>query len=504
MKKIPRESTFNFTRCEDVISFLESLSPDRLIILDFDETLFLRNSTEEYLNTIKPAILGYLVLRILDKLKPWNWLPKSIQGNESRDWVRVTVATIFFPWTLLLWKISAKKSMDFYENRDLSAAIIDNKSSEVIIATRGFEFIVKPLAKHLKIEVQEVIGCRFIRGGIDRNLGKDDLLRNKISSDRIERAVVVTDSLDDSSLLSKVEFPFLAKWPNSKYIPALSNIYLPFFYLERVKRPGSKFTVEVIIKSHLFSLIAAFSLTSPMPILNSFGMLFLLISFWCIYEIGYFENDLVAEKYEKKPTLSRNYLDYKSRMNIFWPWIYALLSATIGITFLHLSESITHTNVFNFDFDINSLSGINWVLSLLAWIGVLTATRLTFSAYNYLDERTRIWIYPFLQISKYLGFLVVSTTNLIGISLLVSQIFVEWIPYLIYRCGGNRKLLKENLFRFFIFTVFTLSISAMQKDFNLLLNLQFLIIFSWLLRRSKPDIEQLLKGARFIWLSTIG
>ena len=41
-----------------------------LIVVDFDETLFLRNSTEEFLDSARPALLAAIMLRLLDVCSP--------------------------------------------------------------------------------------------------------------------------------------------------------------------------------------------------------------------------------------------------------------------------------------------------------------------------------------------------------------------------------------------------------------------------------------------------
>lgn len=46
----------------EVTKLVETASSNSLIILDFDETLLLRNSTAEYLNSLRPRIIGLLLL----------------------------------------------------------------------------------------------------------------------------------------------------------------------------------------------------------------------------------------------------------------------------------------------------------------------------------------------------------------------------------------------------------------------------------------------------------
>ncbi len=55
------------------------------VLVDLDETLFLRNSTEDFIDTARPGILALLLMRLLDVLRPWRWSG----GERTRDVWRV-------------------------------------------------------------------------------------------------------------------------------------------------------------------------------------------------------------------------------------------------------------------------------------------------------------------------------------------------------------------------------------------------------------------------------
>ncbi len=484
---------------QQVINFIENLNESSLAIIDFDETLFLRNSTEEYLSNIKPQFIGNLFLLFLDKLKPWNFLPQSLRGDESRDWVRVLLATIVFPWTWLLWQGRAKHLMEAYENHSLSRALANSHYTKTVIASRGFEFIIKPMTKYLSIQPEQVIGCRFFKGGLDRHQGKEALLATKFDHDAIRNSILVTDSTDGASLLAMVKHPFLVQWPGAQYIPALSNIYLPFFYLERVKRPGSNFTYEVVIKNHLLSLVLAISWISPLPIVNAIGTSFLVFSFWCIYEIGYFENDQIAEKYEKKPVLSETYHKYKSRMNLFQPWLFASALGFVGVLLTYISNHTGNYALSSIHNTFLLLDQKSIFVDFTMWMGILASIRILYSFYNYLDEKTRIWVYPFLQMSKYLSFLVFTNASRVGLALLIANIFVDWIPYIIYRCGGQRDEFEEQIMRLFVFLLICAGSALFLHEIEFIKNWQFAVILLWLSIRIRPQLKKLISNAHWVW-----
>ena len=55
------------------------------LLVDLDETLYLRNSTEDFIDCAWPGLLALLLLRVLDVLKPW----RLTGGINTRDTWRV-------------------------------------------------------------------------------------------------------------------------------------------------------------------------------------------------------------------------------------------------------------------------------------------------------------------------------------------------------------------------------------------------------------------------------
>ena len=204
-------------------------SAKNIIVIDFDETLFLRNSTEAYLDTIQPRPLGAILLFALKLVRPWRWLPAHLRADDlSKDWIFVLSATLLFPWTPIVWKYKAKKLAQTYWNQPLIEAIARNPEARVIVATLGFSWIVNPLLKHLPEEVKpkvEVpsIACGLFSGASNRATGKLEMVRETVGDASLSKAIVVTDSATDMPLLCAVETPCLVQWPEAKYIPAMAE-----------------------------------------------------------------------------------------------------------------------------------------------------------------------------------------------------------------------------------------------------------------------------------------
>ncbi|MDE2252638.1 MAG: hypothetical protein KGL25_14670, partial [Gammaproteobacteria bacterium] len=70
------------------------------LLVDLDETLYLRNSTEDFLDSACPGLLALLLLKCLDALKPWH----LTGGAPTRDVWRVRLVMILMPWTLSRWR----------------------------------------------------------------------------------------------------------------------------------------------------------------------------------------------------------------------------------------------------------------------------------------------------------------------------------------------------------------------------------------------------------------
>ena len=221
----------NESQAIELISKADSKTP---IILDFDETLLLRNSTAEYLNNLRPRLIGFILLGLLKIIKPWMWLPKPFRGDKTRDWFLVVVPSILLPWTVFLWRQKAKQLAEDYANEKLVIAVNNNSHSSVIFASLGFDFIIDPILQQLPLKClrnttcQEysLVSCRFWQGAKDRNIGKLSMLNKKLSNSEIRSAVVITDSKDDLPLLQVVKYPCLIVWSLAKYIHPFQDYWL--------------------------------------------------------------------------------------------------------------------------------------------------------------------------------------------------------------------------------------------------------------------------------------
>lgn len=266
------------------------------------------------------------------------------------------------------------------------------------------------------------------------------------------------------------------------------NIYIPLLYSEKVKRPDKRYFINNIIGEDFIILVLSFSYASSHPWLSVIGLFLLQIAFWCIYELGYIENDRIGEKFEDKAVLSYNYKSYEYSFGFWQPWLWALALSIAGIIVLArdgMTESLTY-QLFAVSKYSQSLLWISKELTL--WMLFLVGLRLLFSIYNGINKQSRVWFYLLLQTCRYCGFLVVMTTNITGLMLLISNILTRSIQYVLYRyLGGKNSSWPMDFPRYFfcllIYLILVGVFALNDRDLSILFNPQVLLISAFCLLR---------------------
>lgn len=382
------------------------------VLLDLDETLYLRNSTEDYIDCACPGLLALLLMRTLDALKPWRWTG----GEATRDVWRVRVISICMPWTRWRWKRRAAQLARQFVNLRLIAAL-KAPGCTPIIATVGFQPIVAPLIAALGLPQVRIVAARLSTFA-DRRGGKLHLVVEALGYDTVRRALVITDSDQDLALLNACARPLRAVWPEARMQRALNGVYLPGQYLTQVKRPGTRYILRGILQEDFAFWVLSSLALAALPFLHVLGLLFLLVSFWAIYERGYVDNDLIGSRFEANPKLSTAFLDAPVATPRWQPWIWAFGSAAIALVLLRWPAQVD-------------------VVDLGMWMLVLLATHGWFLLYNRFDKISRIWLFCGLQFARSAAFVVLVPIVPIGAAALGAHILAKWVPYYVYRLGGK-------------------------------------------------------------------
>ena len=270
--------------------------------------------------------------------------------------------------------------------------------------------------------------------------------------------------------------------------------YFPFAYLEKVKRQGENYTLKIILFDDLPLLLLAFSWQASNSVLHSISLIFLLVSFWCVYEIGYYENDLVAEKHEQKPKLASTYQAHKQMMETGYPWLWSLVFGLIGIFVLNKAQGVYLPFTGLLEEEINFASPTMFFLS---WIVFLGCVRYCFKIYNYFNKQARTWLYLILQSLRYYGFLWITSTNLIGISILSSHILSRSLLYIVYRySGGNStnwpREIPEKFLRCLLFIFILITLCFGSQSLAIWQSWQTWAILLWCAIRNPSQIRRTL------------
>lgn len=446
------------------------------VLLDLDETLYLRNSTEDFIDSARPALLALVVMRILDCIEPWRWTG----GVETRDVWRVRCIIALFPWTRGFWKSRVRVLAATAANMPLIDAVRKRASlancSPPIITTLGFQSIVTPLVAALGLPPQIRIVAARLSTFADRRGGKLRLVVAALGNETVRRSLVLTDSKQDAALLSACARPLRTVWPQARFRPALSGLYLPGQYLTQVKRPGERYITRGILLEDFALWVLSSIMLAAHPVQHFIALLFLLLSFWAIYECGYVDNDRVAVRFEHDPKLSNAFRNGLAVTPRWTPWLWALVSGAIGVGILR-------------GFGRDAIAGFG------AWSAVLVATYGAFALYNRFDKTTRIWLYSGLQVARSAAFVALVPINLIGAIAIGAHVLAKWVPYYIYRAAGKVWPDAPHFMTRLLFFVVLTVLIAVATGFTSLWTWSTAALLAWNLLRARHELAATFRTA---------
>jgi len=444
---------------------------DGPILVDLDETLYLRNSTEDFIDSAWPQLPALVLMYALDALRPWRWMG----GAATRDAWRVLAIKIFFPWTAQRWKRRVRALADRFTNRRLVAAIRGRAASgsHFVIVTIGFQSIVGPLVAAMGLSAARIVAARGV-GFADRRRGKLDLTIAALGEDAVRRALAITDSIQDVPLLDVCCRSLRTVWPDARFRQAFAGVYLPGRYTSSVKRPGSRYIINCVLQEdYVYWVLASISLAGH-PAFHVLGLWFLLFSFWSIYERGYVDNDRVAARYEKDPVLSSAFENAPAPM--LAPWVWAAVSGVVAILLLRYPA---HPDPGDFG----------------KWLAVLVATQSWFHIYNRFDKQTRIWLYLGLQFARAAALAALVPISLIGAAALTVLITSRWMHYYIYRMvRGSWPAFKNGMNRILLFMLLMLLLCFAQGR-AAVWSWTAIVLLGWMAFKARGEILAVIKSA---------
>jgi hypothetical protein len=373
-------------------------------------------------------------------------------------------------------------------NPQLAALVERVTPGRCWIVTNGFRPIVGPLVAALPAAARPtLLASPLLTGFAWRRRGKRRIAEAALGADTLARATVVTDNDEDGDLLAAAGQPVHRKWSEALYEPAHRDAYLPFYYMERIKRPGQRHLLDVVLKDELVLLLLVYLWASPSLAVLA-ALLALQASFWVIYEILYVENDRVAERLEADPTLSSAYHTTPHRFSEPLAWLVGLTLGGIGVGLLQLA----------------ALPGIPGFFGGLAlWAGLLGTLRGLAYLYNHVDKATRVPLYLPLQALKPLGAALLLPLPIAATPLVTAHIAALWLPYIAYRSPGASKSAwraPNHLYRLAFAVVFVAAYALALRPSGLDPAALLLpaIGLAWFAFKARHDLQALLRNARWL------
>lgn len=445
------------------------------VVVDFDETLYLRNSTSDFLSSARPALLAFLLVKIIDVVRPWRF---GSGGEELRDMWRVRILLALMPWTKGRWQRQAMRSAKFALNERLVESLRPGERP-VYVSTLGFEPIVQPLLDGFGLGGLELVAMDPWDSE-QRGRGKMALTSEKIGGQVLASSSVVTDSDIDHELLAASSLPLLVEWPEAGPGETFHRVYYPGRYLTKVKRPGSRYVTRKIIKEDIALWILATVWVAENPVTDTIGLLLLALSFWAVYETGYVDNDLIAERHEEDPALTEEFRRRKVSFPSWIPLAWAGACGVLGLLILRLPS-------------------LPSLLDFLLWAVVLWVSLGVFRLYNRLDKGTRVVVFPLLQLLRTAAFIVVVPTVPIAILAITIHVIMRWVSYYVYRTvpggwPGSGDLL---VVRFVVFVSLGVLLIS-QQDWSELWSATTLSLLAWHLFLARRELPAAISGAHRI------
>ena len=463
----------------DFFQAADNHPPTDLVIVDFDETLWLRNSTEEFLSSVRPRFLAAMVLQVLGFIRPWKLLQRG-SPNHYRDWIRVLAVLTIAPWSLWLWRRRAADLGPRLVNRPLLEALQKMPGDKVQVVSFGFRQVVAPLLAAIDPKLTLFESCSLGSGAKLRIDGKALALHKHAGAEVLRRALVITDSEADRDLLQASDKAFLVQWPDAHYEQAGLRPLMPFVYLQRVKRPDENYVRDAILGHDWPVLILAFALVSTTPLLVTGAILLYVLAFFTAYEIGYVENDRLGLQLEKKPKVSPNFHALAPHFSPGFAWFVAVAVGGLASALVYDTHSWVPAAL--------GLQGVPGFLAVwAAFIAFLLAMRLLFRWQAVIAPEGRIVPLLGLQVGRVLGYAVIFSTTIVGASFCIAHGISRWIPYVVYRFGGSRKTVPNHLNCLLVLVVIAGAI-AIGGNASAFLNWQSALIFAYVTARAAKEL----------------
>ncbi len=459
-------------------TYLGHLSQHDPVIVAFDETLWLRNSTESFLSNAKPSLWVSFWLQLLELFFSAFGTPQNGRV-QSQDWLRVLIVVVVAPWTIFQWKKVAAEQASNHLNGDLWHTL-DQSNQPVVLVSSGFRFVIDPMLKSLNITWPLVLAGDLDIATRLRKDGTGGAVVRLLGQETVRRGLFIGCRNTDSDLFEMTRYSVQMGCSKVGTRQLGLKPMLPFVYLKKVKRPDENYFTRVILGHDYFLLLLTFSLASSTPWASAVSLLLFVLSYFTAYEIGYHENDRLGLIYEAKPKVSKAYAELAENYVPYVAWVCA------GLFAIPASILATQTQ------GLQPMYGpdVHFIEVWLVFMAFLVGVRVVFAWFNRLPVVGRIVPMLILQLARSAGYLLIFTTSVVGVLFCVSHALSKWIPYIVYRCGGSRKFCPNHLLNLMLLLCLILAQGAISGFSSIWTTWHTLVICGYSILRAAIEFRQ--------------
>jgi len=442
---------------------------DGPVLIDFDAMIYLRDSTEDFIDSARPALLASLLLRLLEAIKPWRWTG----GDATRDVWRVRCVLLLFPWTKQRWLQRAPMLAVASGNAPLIAAMqkrsMTPSNPPIVITTHGFEMVVAPLVAALGLSSLRLIAARHATVE-DQLEGKFRMIVRRIGHEAVRRALVLTSSRRDDMLLDSCAVPLQLEWSQARRRVAFSDRYFPGQYLAHTAEAGETFGAAEILREEFALWVLASIALSAQPILHGVGLLFLLLSFWTVYEIGCIDRDRIAAR---KAAVSAPAVAPR----LWVPWTWASISGALAAVSLR-------------GFTLDAAIGcVEWCVVLVTIFGA-------FALYSRSVGSVRNVWRTGLQVARAAAFVALVPIHLIGAVAIGAHVIAKWVTQHVGETTGKPASTDAHAILRLSFFALLAMLTAFATGPTTILNWSAFALLAWNLWRARRKLSVALQAIR--------
>ncbi|MFG1392501.1 haloacid dehalogenase-like hydrolase [Xanthobacter agilis] len=452
--------------------------PDATLLVDLDHTLLFANTTEAFLDTLRPRILFVMIHWLISWLISGPKLAeRGISKNQVFDPMRVFWSAILAPWSLLAWRSRARQLVAERGNWVLIEALLKAGLDRLVIVTNGHPWLVRPVVSAMGLD-RAVLVCGDVRAGPGdiRQVGKISAISRRVPGFTPGKCIAISDSRDDIQMLTRTQRGYLIDWGDPKTKADPLSRYFPFVLTAEGKYPGARVVrrhrfqedLPVIVLAFVFAGLGLQTLLALiadpvtaglalvwMVAVKLAAVLLLFLSFNAVYEIGYWDNDFVASKGEAQPNVSKAMEKFRAYPIRQGAWRWGLGLGLFGTLLLALCRNADNGMLAPLP-ESGAWAGdiaLRWAVAFALWFAGLLVSRRVFNLHNSLPETARIYSFYLLHVLKLLIYALLLPIGLAGVVLIMAQVYRHWVGYVVYRFKGRKDDIPRMQMRGFFFLV---------------------------------------------------